>query len=402
MRIRSNRTVRWFGVVVLVTALTVPSVAADWPNFLGPRYDGKSDEKGFKTNWTEPLKLVWERNVGSAFSSFACVGNRVYTCGAQDKQQVLYCLNADTGEVIWQKPFEKEYRNEHGDGTRATPTVNDGRVYILGANGRLLCVDAENGSQVWEKQFTHMPTWAYAGSVLIEGDLAIASAGKDDGALVAFNKKTGEPVWKCGDDPVGYSTPYPFTFNGQRYIVGFMGNSALIAEAKTGREVWRMPWKTDWDVNAASPIFSDGYLFLTSGYTTGCALLKLAADGDKLASTTVWKSDVLMNKFQSCILQEGKLYGSDQNALKCVDFLTGQEHWKKPRMRNGTLILADGYFLFLTEGGQLQIAKPSTEDFAPLSTAEILTGRCWSVSVLNNGRLFARNLDRVVCFDLRR
>jgi len=127
----------------------------------------------------------------------------------------------------------------------------------------------------------------------------------------------------------------------------------------------------------------------------------VAADGDKLTSTTVWKSDVLMNKFQSCILHAGKLYGSDQNALKCVDFLTGQEHWKKPRMRNGALILADGYLLLLTEGGQLQIAKPSPEDFAPGSTAEILTGRCWSVSVLNNGRLFARNLDRVVCFDLR-
>jgi len=195
------------------------SASADWPNFLGPRYDGKSDEKGFKTNWTEPLKLVWERNVGSAFSSFACVGNRVYTGGAQDKQQVLYCLNADTGEVIWQKPFEKEYRNEHGDGTRATPTVHDGRVYILGANGLLLCVDANTGAEVWHQQFNHEPTWAYAGSVLIEGDLAIASAGKDDGALVAFNKKTGDPVWKCGDDPVGYATPYPFTFNGQRYIV---------------------------------------------------------------------------------------------------------------------------------------------------------------------------------------
>jgi outer membrane protein assembly factor BamB len=215
---------------------------------------------------------VWEREVGSAFSSFACVGNRVYTCGAQDKQQVLYCLDANTGEVLWKKPFEKEFRNEHGDGTRGTPTVHEGRVYLLGAYGRLLCVDANNGSDLWEKQFSNQPTWAYAGSVLIEGDLAIVSAGKSDGALAAFNKKTGEPVWKCGEDPVGYATPYPFTFNGERYIVGFMGNSVLIAEAKTGREVWRMPWKTDWDVNAASPIFHDGYLFLTSGYIVDAGL----------------------------------------------------------------------------------------------------------------------------------
>jgi outer membrane protein assembly factor BamB len=265
----------------------------------------------------------------------------------------------------------------------------------------LICVDAATGSDIWEKQFNYKPTWAYSGSVLVEGDLAIASAGKGDGALIAFNKKTGEVAWKTGEDPVGYATPYPFTFNGKRYVVGFMGNSAIIAEVATGREVWRMPWKTDWDVNAAMPIFHDGYLFLTSGYDTGCALLKLDAEGDRLSSSTVWQSDVMLNKFQSSILHEGKLYTSDQNALKCVDFLTGKEQWSKPRLKNGTLLLADGHLLFLTEGGQLQIAKASADDFVPLSKADILTGRCWSLSVLHHGRIYARNLERVVCFDLR-
>ncbi len=394
------RSAALFGLLLLTIPIS-PVAGADWPNFLGPNYDGKSEEKGFKKSWTEPLKLVWQRDVGSAFSSFACVGNRIYTCGEKDKQQVLYCLDADTGNVVWQNPFEKQYRNEHGDGTRATPTVHDGRVYILGAHGLLLCVDAKTGSELWRKQFNHQPTWAYSGSVLIEGDLAIASAGKKDGALVAFDKKTGSPAWTCGDDPVGYATPYPFSFNNQRYVVGFMGNSALIADARTGREVWRMPWKTDWEVNAASPIFHDGHLLLTSGYTTGSALFKLALEGEKLGATQVWKSDVLMNKFQSCILHEGKLYASDQNAFKCVDFLTGKELWKKAKIKNGTLVLADGHLLLLTEGGQLQIAKASAEDFVPLTTADILTGRCWSVPVLNNGRLYARNLERVVCFDLR-
>src|SRR5262245_3560524 len=117
---------------------------ADWPNFLGPKYDLKSDERGFLKASDKPLAKVWERRIGSAFSSMAIVGDRVYTCGQEDRQQWLYCLNATNGEIVWKKPIEKEFRNEHGDGARATPTVHDGLVYILGAHGRLLCEDAKS------------------------------------------------------------------------------------------------------------------------------------------------------------------------------------------------------------------------------------------------------------------
>lgn len=388
-------------LALVVVAVGSSAVRADWPNFFGPKLDGKSDETGFKKELKAAPKPVWERTVGSAFSSFAAVGNRIYTCGESEKQQTLYCLNADNGEIVWQKPFEKRFKNEHGDGTRATPTVDGDRVYVLGAYGKLICVDAATGKDIWENQFKNVPTWAYSGSVLIEGDLAIVSAGKGHGSLVAYEKKTGKEVWKCGDDQVGYATPYPFTFNNHRYVVGFMGNAAIIAEMKTGREVWRQPWKTSWDVNAAMPIFQDGHLFITSGYETGAGLFKLSADGDKLGATQVWKSDVLLTKFQSCILHNGKLYASDQNALKCVDFMTGKEIWSVPRIKNGTMLLADGHFILLTEQGQLQIADASAAQFNPITKIDILDGRCWSLPVLHQGRLYARNLERIVCIDLR-
>jgi len=395
----NTRFVRLAG---LFTTLFMTHIAlADWPNFRGPRYDGISDEKGLKTTWKEPLRLVWEREIGSAFSSFAAVGDRLYTCGMADKQQVLICLNANTGEVIWKKAFEKQYRNEHGDGTRATPTVHDGRVYILGAHGRLLCVDAENGSDIWEQRFEKEPTWGYSGSVLIEGELAVATAGGSFGSIAAFDRKTGKPAWKSSEDLVGYAMPYPFTFDGKRYIVGFSGTSANIVEAATGKEALRTDWKTDYDVNAAMPIYHDGHLLLTSGYKTGAGLFKLSAAGGAIKSQEIWKNKSLLTKFQSCVLHDGFLYASDQEGFKCVEFLTGKERWSQPRVYNGTLVLAEGNLFLLTENGELRIGKASPDGFTPTTTAKILDDRCWSVPVLHNGRIYARNLERVVCFNLK-
>jgi outer membrane protein assembly factor BamB len=393
------------GIVVLSGPL---ALAADWPNWRGPNHDGISPEKGFKTEWKEPPKVLWEAPIGSAFSSVTCVGDKVYTCGTKDKKQVLFCLNANTGEEIWKKPFEKERKDgQGGDGTRATPTIDDGRVYILGGHGLLVCFDAKSGDEIWNRQLKHEPQWGYAGSVLIEGDMAIVCGGESDGGLLALDKKTGKEIWKCTEEPAGYSTPYPITFHGKRYIVGFLAKLVVVAEAKTGREVWRAPWETSYDVNAPTPIFHDGYLFLVSGYSTGCGVFKLAPDGDKLSGEKVWGiSKVIMSKIQSCVLKDGVLYGSDQNrSLKCVELVTGKELWNVEGYANATVILADGHLIVLTERGKLEIAKASPKEYKPTAEATILKGgpkgnQCWTIPTLYNGKLYARNLAKAVCVDL--
>ena len=395
------------GTLAVVLAGLIAAAQADWPNFRGPNHDGISSETGFKKTWSEPLKLLWERELGDSFSSFACVGDKLYTCGTQGGRQVIFCLNADSGDVIWQKPIEDQYRDRMGgDGARATPTVDDGRVYIFGALGTLLCLKADGGATIWKKKYGDRPTWGYSGSVLIEGDMAIVSAGKSNGALAAYNKKTGKRLWKCEDDGAGYATPYPFTHDGTRYIVGFVARSAIIAEAGTGRLVTRIAWKTDYDVNAAAPIYHNGHLFLSSGYRTGCALFKLSKAGAKLEAREVWTSKVFMSKFQSPILHEGNLYASDQNALSCADFMTGERRWRKKRLdgetaKHGTLVLADRHLLLLTARGKLHIGKVDPAGFKPISSAEVLSGRCWTVPVLNNGKLYVRNLATVKCFELK-
>ncbi|MFQ5463145.1 MAG: PQQ-binding-like beta-propeller repeat protein [Phycisphaerae bacterium] len=400
-----DRSKRGSAIVAVACTLGFGSAAAhgaDWPNFRGPHHDGICLESGLRVSGKDPLPLVWQQDIGSAFSSFAVVGDRVYTCGTKSDKQYLFCLRADDGRILWETAIEPAYENTHGSGTRATPTVHDGKVYILGAHGRWLCVDAASGTTKWTYTLHNPPTWGYAGSILVQGDLAIATGGHQDGALLALDRQSGVVRWRCGTDAPGYATPYPFTFHDKNYVLGFSGESAVIAEAATGRLALRIPWSTAWQVNAAAPIVHDDYLFLSSGYQTGCGLFRLTTEADALSTSLIWQSRVLRNKFQSCIYQDGYLYASDQRGLKCVRFLSGEAAWSIPRIQHGTLVPAQNHLFLLTEHGELQVAERSPKGFEPTLTAEILSGRCWTVPVISGGRLFARSLERVVCFDLRR
>jgi outer membrane protein assembly factor BamB len=391
---------------LIVLTACAPLYGEDWPCWRGPQYDGISRDTSVSLPWTERPKVLWELPTGPAFSAVTGVGDLVYTCGTEDGKQVLFCLNAGTGEVVWKTAFADGIKDRQGgDGTRATPTINGGKVYIFGGEGTLLCADAESGEEIWSKKFNNAPTWKYSGSVLIEGTLAVVSPGDEDGGLLALNKENGETVWKGGEGGAGYATPYPFTFEGKRYIVGALGKKVIIVDAGTGREVWSMRWVTSYDVNASTPIYHDGHLFVSSGYGHGCILLKLQTEADRLTTTTVWESKAISNKFHTCILLGGKLYGADERMLKCVDFFTGEESWSLREVagggtRHGTVVLRQEYLIFLSQEGQLSVAKASPTGFDAVGSTQVLSGRCWTVPTLHNGRLYVRNLEKLVCLDL--
>ncbi len=397
---RTNRLVKATAVVVF-SCSAASVLAGDWPNWRGPNHDGRSDESAIRTAWSGELKVAWQRTIGDGYSGITTAKGKVYTGGQADGTQLLYCLDAKSGKVAWTAPIEEGFQNGYGHGPRGTPTIDEGRVYIIGAHGTFACFDAESGSQVWSRKYENVPTWGYSGSVLIHGSLAIAAVGGDGGGLRALDKKSGKEVWKCGSDAdSGYSTPHPFTFEGKTYVAAFLGGTFVIADPDSGREVFAMPWKTAYKINAATPIYHDGHLFLSSGYKTGCGLYKLSKKGDRLDAKEVWRSKVLLNKFQTPVLHQGKLYSYDQKAFHCVDLMTGKQEWRE-RGKHGTVVLANGHLLALTEKGKLRVAPASPKGFEPTGESQILDDRCWTVPTLSNGRLYARNQDRIVCLDLR-
>ncbi|PWU11208.1 MAG: alcohol dehydrogenase [Verrucomicrobia bacterium] len=390
--------------VVSFTALLFCSArlsALDWYRWRGPDLNGISSETGWQSKWSgDGPKRVWRAAVGTGFSSFSVSNGRVYTMGNTHDTDTVFCFDAATGQLIWKHayacPLDPKYF-EGGPG--ATPTVADGRVYTISRQGHLFCLDAAKATVIWKKNLNvesglEIPTWGFAGSALVEGDRVFLNMGS---AGAALEKSSGKVVWISGKDAGGYSTPVPFSAGDERRLALFTKDSIAAIRAGDGRALWSYPWKTSYDVNAAEPIIEGDKVFISAGYNHGAALLKLNGN----APEELWENKNMRNHFNSCVLWKGYLYGVDENQLRCLAFDTGEVKWTDRDFGKGSLMVADGKLIGMSEKGELIIAEATPQAFKPISRTQVLTGRCWTTPVLSNGRIYCRNAaGQVVCVDV--
>ena len=380
---------------------TVTASGGDWPRWRGPELNGISPEKGWQAQWpAEGPKQLWKASVGTGFSSFSVSEGRVYTMGNATNTDSTFCLDARTGKVIWRHsyPCALDAKNFEG-GPCATPTVADGRVYTHSRKGDTFCLDAAKGTVIWSKNLNkeaglEIPAWGSAGSVLIEGKLAVLNMGS---AGVALDKESGKVVWVSDKTAGAYATPVPVAIGGERFVAIATRQSLALVKLADGKEAWSYPWKTSYDVNAADPIVAGDKIFISSGYNHGGALLKVTAQG----AEKVWENKNMRNHFNSCVLWEGHLYGPDDGGLRCLAFDTGELKWTYREFGKGSLMVADGKLVGLSEKGELIIAQAAPAAFEPIARAKVLTGKCWTTPVLANGRIYCRNaVGDVVCLDV--
>lgn len=375
---------------VLVLGSVLALQAGDWPMFRGPQQDGCAAESVDPQRIAAGATPVWKSSVGTGFSSLTLVDGRVYTMGNDKVADTIWCLDAGTGQVVWKHSYPEELKpNLYEGGPNATPTVDGGRVYTLSKTGRAFCLDAAKGTVVWEKELAQetgaqKPEWGFAGSPLIVGELVIYNVGSTGAAL---EKATGKLVWKSGADKSGYSTPLLVQNGADPYVLIMAAKSAVAFRPADGTTVWSHPWETSYDINAADPIVSGNKVFVSSGYNHGASVFEVA-DGK---TTVLWENKNLRNQFSSSVLWKGHLYGIDDNQLRCVDFASGNVLWSDRATGKGSLLIADGRIVALSEKGELIIAEATPEGFKPLARAQILGGKCWTVPALAQGRLYARN-----------
>ena len=408
---------------VMAMVLVSSAMAADWPQWRGPDREGVSRETGLLKEWpAEGPKLLWTMTgCGTGYSSVSIVDGRLFTMGDLNeggKSQFLIAFDLKTQKRLWATRVGRP----HGDGSRCTPTVNDGLVYAVGTDGDLLCVEAATGKEVWRKNFQAdfggkmMSGWRYSESPLVDGDKLICTPGGEQAAMAALNKKTGEVLWKCAPTrPVGgagYASIVISQGAGVRQYVTLMGRAAIGVAADDGRFLWSYNRVANGTANIATPVCQGDNVFVSTGYRTGSALLKLSKEGAGVKAEEVYFLD--SNTFQchhGGYVRIGEyIYGSHgHNAGNpiCLEMATGKVVWTEKQLGKGSgaMMAADGRLYYRYENNLIALveATPSGYKLYGSFTAPDrpgMGGPGWAHMVILDGKLYVRHNDVLFCYDI--
>ncbi|MEK6235823.1 MAG: PQQ-like beta-propeller repeat protein, partial [Planctomycetales bacterium] len=379
-----------------------------WPNWLGPNYDGVSRETGWKSDWDAdgPTEL-WKVGVGIGYSSVSVDAGRLYAMGYRDGKETVYCLNVENGKSLWNHSYDAPLVNNlNAGGPGATPTIDGPRLVCNGRGGRVHCYDRETGEVLWQVDLREtlgipLPEWGFTCSPRVYGDWLLMEAGR----VFALDRKTGKLIWKTKAYDPGYGTPTVFRHGEEDLVAAHTCTGLLIVKAKDGSEVARQDWDSPFNTNSTTPIVVDDLIFISTGYNVGCGLFRLQEG--KL--TRVYANRDMRNHFNNSVLHKGYLYGFDGNSnlgrivtLVCMNHKTGEVAWSKSGFGCGSVLIADDKLIILSDEGTLAIAEASSKSFQPLAQAKVLSGQCWTVPVLADGRIYCRgSAGTLVCVDVR-
>lgn len=411
----------------------------DWPQWMGPNRDGMWKE----TNTIDAFPasgavIKWRTPVGLGYSGPAVVKDRVFVTDyvtnagltndfskrakLEGKERIL-CLDAKTGEKVWSHDYDCVYELSYPGGPRCTPTVHDGKVYTLGAEGNLFCLNAENGKVIWSKDLkkeynTQSPIWGYCGHPLIYQNKLICLAGGKDSVVVAFDKDSGKELWhSLNASEIGYAPPTLIEQAGVKQVVIWHADACAAVDPDTGKELWSVKLKPNYGMSIMTPVKYKDLLYVGGIINKGMCL-KL--DSSKPGATVAWEGDRdtgIYCKTSSPLLVDDHMYGVDMNGeLRCVEIETGKRKWetfsptsgKSANSGTGFLVKNGEKFFIFAETGELVIAKLSPRKYEEVSRAKILEptsstfGRkvVWTHPAFAGRKVYARNDQEIVCVDL--
>lgn len=392
---------------------------AAWPGYRGAQRDGVYTGPSIRTDWdSAPPKQLWKTTVGGGHASITIAQGRLFTLEQWDSGEVVTCYNLTDGRGLWRHQYEGEFDDAYhmgGIGPRTGPTYDDGRLYTLGAEGQLHCLEAESGKVIWQMniydQFeTRNLMFGTCASPWVEGDALIITTGNRAGGkstLVALNKLSGEVLWEAEAENQAYMSPFTAMLAGQKQIILGAANEMQGRSMEGGSLLWSVPWNINYNNNISQPVVvDDQHLFVSGGYGHGCGLIKLTSENDALKADLIWENKHLKNKFTSSVLHEGHLYGLDDGDsdnvahLVCLEASSGKEIWRGDNYGHGQILLAQGHIVIQCENGDLALATATPDGHQEIARIPSLTGKTWNNPSLAGGRLYVRNDREMICYDI--
>lgn len=385
-----------------------PAPLHDYPQFLGPNRDGSLDGVRLARDWSaRPPRLLWRQPIGLGWSAFSVAGRRAVTQEQRGPDELVTAYDVLTGRPLWAHADRVRFDSVvAGDGPRAAPTLDEGRVFTVGSTGLLNALDLASGRRLWSHDIvretgSEVPDFGKVTSPLVVGELVIVSAGGDAGrSLLAYRKDTGELAWAAGDDRSGYGSPALLTLLGRPQVVVFNQGTVAAHDPGTGSLLWQHPWPRT-QPNVAQPLaVSAERVLFSAGYGVGAKLFEVAAAGDGYAARLLWETPRLKAKFVNMVLLDGHVYGLDDGVLACLDVSTGERRWKAGRYGHGQMVLVGRTLLIATEDGELALVEPSPDGLRELARFPALSAKTWNPPALASPYLLVRNDKEAACFEL--
>ena len=399
---------RTFAKEVQANAPTLTD-APDVPEFRGSGRTGILANPGLEADWNaHPPREMWRVSVGEGWGAFCVVGGRAITQEQRGEEEWVTCYDLGTGKVLWHHADKARFTEwQGGDGPRATPTHEAGRLYTMGGTGILNCLDVNSGLPLWtrytlEENNQKNLTWAISGSPLIvDGNVIVTGGDKPGPTLSAYDKMTGELKWSVGQMSATYASPLLATIAGKRVIVDNVATGLLLHDAATGAILLNQKWGFEGPPKCSQPVVLPGdRVFISAGYMMGCTVFQIKAEGDKLSATEVWSNAKMKTQFNSVTPLGDTVIGLDDGPFACIEVATGKRLWKEGKFGNGQHLLVGDLALIQSEPGPVYLAKVSREGFQQLATLNALSAKTWNYPTLAGRYLIVRNDREAACYEL--
>jgi outer membrane protein assembly factor BamB len=418
---------RMLATLCLVTFSATLVSADDWPQWRGPHRDGRSTETGLSKDWNkQPPKHLWTvGGMGRGFASLSIVKGHIYTTGNIGGSQAVICVDAASGAPVWSTPITQGNPRHDYEGSRGTPTVDGDRVYAVSSDGGIACLQTRDGSIVWKRPFSEfggrlMSGWGFSEAPLVDGKLVVCTPGGSNAIMVALDKISGELVWSCpmpaggdrGGDGAGYSSIVISNGGGVKQYVQIVGRGLIGVRASDGEFLWGYNKVANGTANIPTPLVSGDYVFAATGYDTGAALVKLSKKGKSVQPSEEYflNANVFQNHHGGMVLIGDYIYGGNGNNNgfpTCINWKTGKIKWGgKLRGAGGgsaAVTAFDDQLIFRYQDGKLALisATPDGYSLNGTLTPDYQEGESWSHPVIVDGKMYLREQDKLMCYDVK-